>query len=56
MAAVLVFLIVAAVSVKTFSYGIWEFKRRNRAGGVFALTLATGDILLAAGYLINYRT
>lgn len=56
MAAVLVFTIVLFVAVKTFSYGIWEAKRKNKQGGIFAILLAFADFLLAAEYLIKYWT
>ena len=56
MTAVLVFLIVFAVSVKTFSYGIWEAKRQNREGAVFAMMLALGNVILALRYLVKYMT
>ena len=56
MAAVLVFILVLFVAIKTFSYGIWEGKRENMAGGIFAILLAFLDILLASEYLIKYWT
>ena len=43
MAAVVVFILVLFVAVKTFSYGIWEVKRRNEAGGIFVIALALTD-------------
>ena len=56
MAAILVFVLVAVVAVKTFSYGVWESKRKNKKGGIFAILLAFADFFLAAGYLIEYWT
>lgn len=56
MAAVLVFVIVSVVAVKTFSYGIWEAKRQNREGAVFAMMLAVGNVILALRYLVKYMT
>ena len=56
MAAVLVFVIVLAVAVKTFSYGIWEAKRKNAEGAVFAILLAFGNVVLAVRYLVKYLT
>ena len=56
MAAVLVFFIVSIIAIKTFSYGAWELKRENKAGGVFAMVLAFLNVFLATRYLINYWT
>ncbi|MBR4723936.1 MAG: hypothetical protein IK072_04310 [Clostridia bacterium] len=56
MAAVLVFVIVSVIAVKTFSYGIWEAKRRNAEGAVFAILLALGNVILAVRYLVKYLT
>ena len=54
MAAAVVFILVLFITVKTFSYGVWEAKRKNTAGGIFAIALAVFDLLLAAEYLIKY--
>ena len=56
MAAVLVFVIVSVIAVKTFSYGVWELKRKNKEGGIFAILLAFVNVFLSARYLINYWT
>ena len=56
MAAILVFFVVLIIAVKTFSYGIWEAKRKNREGGAFAIILAFCNLILAARYLIKYWT
>ena len=56
MAAVTLFLFALFVAIKTFSYGIWEFKRKNKVGGIFAILLALADVFLAAEYLIKYCT
>ncbi|MCR4718561.1 MAG: hypothetical protein K5768_02920 [Firmicutes bacterium] len=56
MAAVLVFVIVAVVAVKTFSYGVWEAKRQNTEGAAFAIILALGNVVLAVRYLVKYLT
>lgn len=56
MAAVLVLLMVSVIAVKTFSYGIWEAKRRNTEGAVFAVLLAAGNLILAVRYLVKYWT
>ena len=56
MAAILVFVLVLFAAVKTFSYGVWEAKRKNVLCGIFAISLAFADIFLAAGYLIKYWT
>ena len=54
MTAITVFVIVAAVAIKTISYGVWEAKRRNRKGGIFAILLSCLDIFLAARYIMSY--
>ncbi len=56
MAAVLVFVMVAAISVKTFSYGIWEAKRKNGEGAAFVILLAFCNLILAVRYLVKYLT
>jgi hypothetical protein len=55
-AAVLVFVMVSVIAVKTFSYGIWEAKRQNREGAVFTMLLAVGNLILAVRYLVKYMT
>lgn len=54
MAAILVFAITLAASVKTASYGVWELKRENVAGGNFLLILAAVCVALAGRYLVKY--
>ena len=56
MTAVLVLALVLAVAIKTFSYGLWEIKRENKTGGIFALMLAAVNVILAVRYLVNYWT
>lgn len=54
MAAGLVFVIALFVAVKTASYGVWEARRDNVAGGSFAVILAIFCIVLASRYFIKY--
>ncbi|MBR4173622.1 MAG: hypothetical protein IKR46_04540 [Clostridia bacterium] len=54
MAAVFVLVAALAVSVKTASYGVWEIKRKNGAGGVFAILISVLCVAQAVRYLIEY--
>ena len=54
MAAVAVLAAMLFVAVKTVSYGIWEMRRQNKAGGGFAVVLAGVGMALAVRFLIKY--
>lgn len=56
MAAVVLFILVFLTSVKIFSYGVWEAKRKNAVGGIFAIVLAVCNLFFGAEYLIRYLT
>ncbi|MBR4720946.1 MAG: hypothetical protein IK057_04215 [Clostridia bacterium] len=56
MAAIVVFVMVLISAVKTASYGVWELKRRNKAGGSAVIVIAALGLVLAGRYLIEYLT
>ena len=50
MAAITLFIIGAAVSVRTMLYGIWTLRQKNFTGGIFVILLAGCTLTLAARY------
>ncbi len=50
MTALVIFIAATAVSIRTMLYGVWNFKQRNFAGGVFVVLLAAIGTFLAARY------
>ena len=56
MIGVIVLIATLASAVKTVSYGIWEFRSKNTAGGIFVMVLAATVIFLSGKYLVNYWT